>query len=73
MFECAEAIRFDKKMGIGRTKPLLLVCDSPDGDVEVVAKFSEGCSMGGLIREAMTAMFSLDLGLPVPTHGRNIK
>jgi hypothetical protein len=66
MFECVEAIRFDRKMGIGRTKPLLLVCDGPDGEIEVIAKFSEGCSVGGLIREAMTAMFALDLGLPVP-------
>lgn len=66
MFECVEAIRFDRKMGVGRTKPLLLVCDGLDGEIEVIAKFSAGCSVGGLIREAITAMFALDLGLPVP-------
>jgi hypothetical protein len=66
MFECVDAVRFDRKMGIGRTKPVLLVCESPEGEVEVVAKFSQGCSVGGLIREALTAMFAIDLGLPVP-------
>jgi len=66
MFECVEATRFDRMMSNGRTKPMLLVCDGHDGEVEVVAKFSEGCSVGGLIREAMTAMLALDLGLPVP-------
>lgn len=66
MFECVDAVRFDRKMGIGRTMPLLLVCDCMEGEVEVVAKFSQGCSVGGLVREALTAMFALDLGLPVP-------
>ena len=66
MFECVEAVRFDRKMGVGRTNPLLLLCDGPLGEIEVVAKFSQGCSLGGLIREAMTAMLALDLGLPVP-------
>ncbi len=66
MFECVDAIRFDRKMRIGKTSPALLACDGPDGEVELIAKFSEGCSIGGLIREAMTAMFALDLGLPVP-------
>lgn len=66
MFESVDAIRFDRKMGNGRTTPMLLVCDGPDGEVEVVAKFSQGCSVGGLVREAITAMFAIDLGLPVP-------
>ena len=66
MFERVEAIRFDRMMGNGRTRPMLLVCDGTDGEVELVAKFSEGCSIGGLVREAMTAMLALDLGLPVP-------
>lgn len=66
MFESVEAVRFDRKMSNGRTSPMLLVCDGSDGEVEVVAKFSAGCSIGGLIREAMTAMLALDLGLPVP-------
>jgi hypothetical protein len=66
MFECVEATRFDRMMSNGRTRPMLLVCDGQEGEVELVAKFSEGCSVGGLIREAMTAMLALDLGLPVP-------
>lgn len=66
MFELIEATRFDRKMGVGRTKPLLLGCEGEQGEVEVVAKFSEGCALGGLVREAMTSMFGLDLGLPIP-------
>lgn len=66
MFERVEAIRFDRMMSNGRTRPMLIVCDGVDGEVELVAKFSEGCSIGGLIREAMTAMLALDIGLPVP-------
>ena len=66
MFECVDAVRFDRTMGIGKTLPMLLACDCPEGEVEVVAKFSRGCSVGGLIREALTAMFAIDLGLPVP-------
>lgn len=67
MFERVEAVRFDRMMSSGKTKPMLLACDDgSDGTIEVVAKFSQGCSYGGLIREAMTAMLALDLGLPVP-------
>lgn len=66
MFELVEAARFDRMMSNGRTKPMLLVCDGQQGEIELIAKFSTGCSIGGLIREAMTAMLALDLGLPVP-------
>lgn len=66
MFERVEAIRFDRMMGNGRTRPMLIVCEGAETEVELVAKFSVGCSIGGLIREAMTAMLALDLGLPVP-------
>jgi hypothetical protein len=67
MFEKVEAIRFDRMMGTGKTKPLLLVCERADGtEVEVICKFSEGCSIGGLIREAIATMLACDLGLPVP-------
>ncbi len=73
MFEQIEAIRFDRAMSVGRTRPMLLSCEYGDEDgeqgvneVEVIAKFSAGCSIGGLIREAMTAMLALDLGLPCP-------
>lgn len=67
MFERVEAVRFDRKMSNGRTSPLLLECERDDGStVEVVAKFSAGCSAGGLIREAIVAMLASDLELPVP-------
>lgn len=66
MFERVEAIRFDRMMTNGRTRPMLIVCEDADEEVELVAKFSEGCSVGGLIREALTAMLAQDLGLPVP-------
>lgn len=67
MFEQVEAVRFDRKMANGRTSPLLLECEQDDGStVEVVAKFSKLCSVGGLVREAMVAMLATDLGLPVP-------
>jgi len=67
MFDTVEATRFDRLMSVGRTKPMLLACERQDGnEVEVIAKFSTGCSIGGLIREAMTAMLARDIGLPVP-------
>lgn len=67
MFDTVEAIRFDRVMSVGRTRPILLACErSSSQEVEVIAKFSVGCSIGGLIREAITAMLAKDLGLPVP-------
>ena len=67
MFEAVDATRFDRKAATGRTSPLLLECERSDGStVEVVAKFSMGCGIGGLVREAIAAMFAIDLGLPVP-------
>lgn len=66
MFERIEAVRFDRKMSVGRTKPLLLVGELDEAEVEVVGKFSRGCSVEGLVREAVSAMFGSDLGLPVP-------
>lgn len=67
MFETIDATRFDRLMSNGKTKPALFTCQKADGtDVEVIAKFSNMCTYGGLIREAMAAFFALDLGLPVP-------
>lgn len=67
MFERVEAVRFDRLMDKGKTRPMLLSCENETGEeIEVVAKFSEGCSTGGLVREAMAAMLACDLGLPVP-------
>ena len=67
MFEQVEAVRFDRFMSNGKTQPMLLACERHDeAEVEVVAKFSLKCSIGGLIREAMAAMFAKDILLPVP-------
>ncbi len=63
------AVRFDKVMGSGRTKPCLLTAAYPDGDeVEVVTKFAAGCDTGlrALMTEALTALLAIDLGLLVP-------
>lgn len=70
MLEKILASRLERKMGVGRTAPCLIVCES-DGeadDVEVVTKFSAGCEEKEkhLIREAFSAMLAADLSLPVP-------
>jgi hypothetical protein len=69
MFDRVEAVRFDRPMLKGRTKPILINCERENGEeVEVVAKFSFGCdnSTDGLMREALAAMLAKDLGLPIP-------
>lgn len=63
------ALRFDRRMDVGRTCPLLLGVQRIDGrEEEVVAKFSKGANIGagGLVRESLCAMLASDLGLPVP-------
>ena len=69
MLDLVTAIRFDRRMGSGRTKPMLLACAAADGnEVEVVAKVSAGCDrgVGGLVAEAIAAMLAADLDLPSP-------
>lgn len=69
MFDEVDAVRFDRVMSNGRTKPILIACERKTlEDVELVAKFSFGCdnSTDGLVREALAAMLAKDLGLPVP-------
>lgn len=69
MLEEVEAVQLLKPMGTGRTRPLLLVCETSIGaQVEVVAKFTDGQQLteAGLIREALAAMVAQDLGMPVP-------
>lgn len=69
MLEFVTATRFDRRMTNGKTKPCLMACDCEDGaEVEVVVKLSGGCErgVGGLITEAIVAMFAADLELPVP-------
>jgi len=69
MLEMVTATRFDRRMTNGKTKPCLMACDCDDGaEVEVVVKLSGGCErgVGGLVMEAIVAMFAADLELPVP-------
>ena len=69
MLDLVTATRFDKRMGSGRTKPILLACDRDDADeLEVVTKLSAGCDrgVGALVAEAVAAMLAADLGLPTP-------
>lgn len=63
------AVRFDGRVQTGRTVPCRLTCEAADGtEVEVVAKFSEGCDrkVTALVMEAIAAMLAADLDLPVP-------
>lgn len=69
MLSEVDALRYDRKMSNGKTKPVLLACERATGEeVEVIAKFSKGCdnSCSGLIREAISASLAKDLGLPIP-------
>jgi hypothetical protein len=69
MMEAVTAVRFDRPMTNGRTRPCLLACERANGEeVEVVAKFSEGAELkaGALAAEAIAAMLAADLGLMVP-------
>lgn len=69
MLESVTATRFARRMTNGKTKPCLMACDCDDGsEVEVIAKLSGGCErgIGGLVAEAIVAMFAADLELPVP-------
>lgn len=71
MLEQVTAVRFDRRMGSGKTWPCLLSClrsSSEEDELEIIAKFSGGCErqVGGLVAEAIAAMLASDLDLPVP-------
>lgn len=69
MLDLVTAVRFDRRMGSGKTWPCLLSCQRANGEeVELVAKFSAGCErqVGGLVAEAIAAMLAADLDIPVP-------
>jgi hypothetical protein len=69
MLNLVTAVRFDGRVQSGRTVPCRLTCEAADGtEVEVVAKFSDGCDrkVTALVIEAITAMLAADLDLPVP-------
>ena len=69
ILERVAAVRFDRWLKTGRTRPFLAVALGPeDSQVEVVVKLSGMCERGiaALISEAVAAMFGRDLGLPIP-------
>lgn len=69
MLSTATAIQFVRITRTGRTGPIVLVAERPNGDeVELVVKFTAGCDMqeASLAREAIGAELGADLGLPVP-------
>lgn len=72
MLEELVATRFAKPMTSGRTGPILLAGETPDGEeIEVIAKFSKGGDIGalGLGREALCAMLAADLGRGFGSNG----
>src|SRR3954468_6451046 len=65
----ALALEYVRQMGAGRTCPLMVNCEKPDGSVvSVVAKFSDFCDQREthLAREILGACLAADLALPVP-------
>lgn len=69
MLSHVTAVRFDGRVQSGRTLPCRLTCETADGaEVEVVAKFSDGCDrkVAALVIESIAAMLAADLDLPVP-------
>lgn len=69
MLESVMAVRFDRRMSKGRTRPCLISCERSDGnEVEAICKFpANGQTRStGLVSEAVAAMLAADLGLPVP-------
>lgn len=62
-------ITFHRPTRSGKTFPSLVTCETADGlNVEVVAKFSDGCEQGvtSLAMEMVAACLAGDLGLPIP-------
>lgn len=62
-------IAFLRGTSRGKTQPLILICQGPDGEeIEVVAKFSFGCEQGvvNLAREVIASCLAADLGIKVP-------
>lgn len=69
MLSSVTAVRFDRVLTSGRTRPCLVGCETEDGqEIEVVVKLAAGCDLGvrSLMAEAVAAMLAADLDLPVP-------
>lgn len=68
MIRLAEAIRFDGVAGTGRTQPLLVEVETPDGvmhEAYLKASASPGPGVTGLANEALAAAVAGELGLPI--------
>jgi len=59
---------FVRRIGSGKTKPALLICETPESAIEVVAKLAAGCERReiALAMETISALLAADLGIPVP-------
>jgi hypothetical protein len=69
MLDVLRAVRFDRRLGAGKTKPALIAAADDSGrELDVVVKFGHRMERGevGLVAEAIAAMFARDLGLNVP-------
>jgi hypothetical protein len=69
MLKAVTAIRFDKALTSGKTKPGIFTCRTAEGEeVELVVKFGAACEgkERALLNEALAAVFAADLDLPVP-------
>lgn len=69
MFRRVDAMRFIRPAAKGRNRACFIACtDDDDSDVEAFVKFEQRCENGcnALIREALSAFFAIDLGLPTP-------
>lgn len=69
MLSQVTAVRFDRPVSSGRTKPCFIGCIGNDGsEDDLVVKFAAGCETRhrALMTEAVCAMLAADLDLPVP-------
>ena len=63
----ATAVRFDRRLGSGRTKPCIIFAETEEHEeVELVVKLAAGCEFRGLVCEAFASLLADDLDLPVP-------
>ena len=70
MLDRVTAVEVIREAKSGRTKPVLMLCETDsDEAIEVFCKLSAGCFEGvtSLAREVVAACLAIDLKLPVPT------
>ncbi len=69
MLQRVTAADYVRPVDVGRTCPLIVICERTDGSfVPTVVKFSDCCELKEvhLVREAIASMLAGDLGLPIP-------